>query len=258
MKRLRVIPVLSILDSKLVKTTKFKKAKYIGDPLNAIKIFNDKEVDELIITDIRASKNGVEPNFNLIAAMSAECFMPLAYGGGVSTFEQAQKLFKLGIEKLVLNTALHSNPNLIRQISEHYGSQSVVVSMDIRTSVFGKRQLFVKSGTVKVKHSISSYIEYVEELGAGEIFVNNIDRDGTFLGFDVELVKSLTIRSKLPIIGCGGLDCINNILDLFNNAHANAAAGGAFFIYANNNPNSILITYPKQEVLIDKVFRKLK
>ena len=180
----RVIPVLLLKNNGLVKTIRFKEPKYVGDPINAIKIFNEKEVDELILLDIIASKENKEPNYKFIEQIASECFMPVAYGGGVKTFEQAQRIFASGIEKICLQTSAIENPQLIQQLAEHFGSQSVVVSLDIKKNWLGKYELYLASHEKTVAAGWKEHLKAVVQSGAGEIVLNSVDKDGTLSGPD--------------------------------------------------------------------------
>lgn len=241
MNRARVIPVLSLMGNKLVKTVKFKNPNYIGDPLNAIKIFNDKRVDELIVLDIEASKQKKEPNYKLLYEMAGEAFMPLGYGGGIKTLEQAKKIFALGIEKVVLNSVTIDNPNVITQIAQIYGVQSVVLSLDVKKNLFGKQWPHFISGKQNIKEDIVAFASRMIDLGVGEIIVQDIDRDGTFAGYNMELINQLK-HLPVPIVpmgGCNGIEDMKNALI----QGASAVAAASTFVYRNNNPQSILINY---------------
>lgn len=243
----RVIPVLLLKNNGLVKTTRFKEPKYVGDPINAIKIFNDKEVDELMLLDIMASKEKREPNFALIEQIAGECFMPLAYGGGITTFEQAQKLFSLGIEKVCIQSSAIENPDLITELAEHYGSQSIVVSIDIKKSWLGKYELYHASKAKSLSLNWKNYLIEVIEAGAGELVLNAVDKDGTLSGPDLELIKTATSLSKVPLVALGGVASLSDIKAAIN-AGASAVAAGAFFVYHGPH-RAVLITYPKQDEL---------
>jgi imidazole glycerol-phosphate synthase subunit HisF len=241
MNRLRIIPVLTIMGNRLVKTVKFKNPNYIGDPLNAIKIFNEKKVDELIVLDIEASKNKKEPNYKLIFEMAGEAFMPLGYGGGIKNLEQAKRIFGLGIEK-VLNSVLYDTPELITQIANIYGAQSVVVSLDFKKNIFGKTKVYFYSGKESINKEIKVFAKEMIDLGAGEIIFHDIDREGTFAGYNLMILnelKSLTV----PIVAMGGCTGVANMQEAFEHG-ANATAAGSVFIYRNNDTKSILINYP--------------
>jgi len=244
-KNIRIIPVLSIIDNKLVNTCQFKRPHYIGDPINAIKIFNDKEVDEIIITDIRASKDNKKPNFQLIKEMASECFIPLAYGGGINSYDDASKIFNAGIEKVILNTALLKSPRLITEIADTYGSQSVVCSIDVFKNIFGKISLKHVSGTKRNSTNLEQYIQKLINLGAGELFINNIHHEGTFRGYDIELLKLIEKNVNIPIITYGGYRDLSDIVKVINHTSIKAFAASSAFIYRNNNRKSILINYPE-------------
>jgi cyclase len=231
------------MGNRLVKTVKFKNPNYIGDPLNAIKIFNEKKVDELVILDIEASKLNKEPNYKLIYEMAGEAFMPLGYGGGIKTLEQAKKIFGLGIEKVVLNSVLLENPKVITEIANIYGAQSVVMSLDFKKNIFGKLRPHFNSGKEYTKKDIKSFALEMIELGIGEIFLQDIEKDGTFTGYNLEMIAELKNLS-VPIVSIGGCNSTNNIKEAINRG-ANAVAAGSLFVYRNNDPKSILINYPK-------------
>lgn len=243
MSRTRIIPVLTIMGNRLVKTVKFKNPNYIGDPLNAIKIFNEKKVDELVILDIEASKQNKEPSYKLIYEMAGEAFMPLGYGGGIKTLDQAKKIFALGIEKVVLNSVLLENPNLITQIANIYGAQSVVLSLDFKKNILGKLRPHFYSGKEYVKKDIQTFALEMIDLGIGEIILQDIDKDGTFGGYNLEMISELKNLS-IPIVAMGGCSSVNNMKEAISNG-ANAIAAGSLFVYRNNDPKSILINYPK-------------
>lgn len=243
----RVIPVLLLKNNGLVKTTKFKEPKYVGDPINAIKIFNEKEVDELMLLDIQASKEHREPNFALIEQIAGECFMPLAYGGGISTFEQAKRLFSLGIEKVCLQSSAILNPSLITKLAEHYGSQSVVVSVDIKKNWLGKYEVFHASTSKAVALNWKEFVIQVIDAGAGELVLNAVDKDGTLSGPDLELIKAASTLSKVPLVAIGGVSSLLDIKAVID-AGASAVAAGAYFVYHGPH-RAVLITYPKQDEL---------
>ena len=243
MSRTRIIPVLSIMGNRLVKTVKFKKPNYIGDPLNAIKIFNEKQVDELLILDIEASKQNKEPNYKLIYEMAGEAFMPLGYGGGIKTLEQAEKIFALGIEKVVLNSVLFENPKIITQIANIYGSQSVVLSLDFKKNILGKLRPHFYSGKEYIKKEINAFALEMIDLGIGEIILQDIEKDGTFGGYNLEMFAELKNLS-IPIVAMGGCNSLNNMKEAISRG-ADAIAAGSLFVYRNNDPKSILINYPQ-------------
>lgn len=243
MSRTRIIPVLTIMGNRLVKTVKFKNPNYIGDPLNAIKIFNEKKVDELIILDIEASKQNKEPNYKLIYEMAGEAFMPLGYGGGIKTLDQAKKIFALGIEKVVLNSILYENPKVITQIANIYGSQSVVMSLDFKKTILGKLKPHFFSGKVNLNREIKAFALEMIDLGVGEIILQDIEKDGTFGGYNINMISEFKSLS-IPVVAMGGCNSIDNMKEAITSG-ANAIAAGSLFVYRNNDPKSILINYPK-------------
>jgi cyclase len=249
-KRIRVIPVLSIDNGQLVKTIKFKNPNYLGDPINAIKILNDKSVDEVAVVDIRASYRNKEPDYNLIAEMAGECFMPLAYGGGVTTFAMAKKIFELGVEKIIINTANQNDFSLVKEIAATYGDQSVVGSLDIGESFFKKKQLKFNSGTQKSKAEIVDFAVEMTQNGVGEILINSIDRDGTFKGYDVDLIREIAQKVSVPVVAYGGASSISDFVEVVSKGKASAVAASSMFVYKNNNTESILNIYTKQTQLI--------
>lgn len=256
MRRVRVIPVLTIDEQSLVKTVKFRKPNYLGDPINAIKIFNDKEVDEIAVLDISASPKKREPHFKLIEEMASECFMPMAYGGGITSLGQIKQLFSLGVEKIILNSVLLENEKLIAQAAELYGSQSVLVSLDIKKSLIGPPKACFCSGEKSAKGSLVEMARKYESMGAGELILHNIDRDGTFMGLDHPLIKTISSALRIPLIACGGVNSAEDILEGIRSG-ASAIAAGSFFVYRNNDTKSILISYPSQKELTDKIYSKL-
>jgi cyclase len=247
----RVIPALLLRNGGLVKTTQFKNPKYVGDPINAIHIFNEKEVDELIVLDIMASKDRCEPNYALIEQFAGECFMPLAYGGGIRNVAQARQLFSLGVEKICLQTAALENPNLINELANQFGSQSVVVSIDLKKNWLGKPKLF-KSGSGKLTNTV--WIDVLRSLvsaGAGEVLLNAVDKDGTLTGPDLSLIEQASSAVDVPLIALGGVCSLADIKACVA-AGASAVAAGSFFVYHGPH-RAVLITYPKYQEL-EKLF----
>lgn len=244
----RVIPCLLINNRGLYKTVKFKDPVYVGDPANALKIFNEKEVDELVILDITASKEKKKPNFKLLNELASECFMPLCYGGGISELDEIKALFNLGIEKISLNTITFSKPELISEAAKIYGSQSIVASVDVKKSLLGKYQVYINSGTINTKKDPVEYAKYLYNLGAGEIFLNSIDRDGTMSGYDIELIKKVSESVPVPLIACGGAGQIDDFSKAINLGGASAVSAGSFFVFHGKH-RAVLITYPTKDEL---------
>jgi cyclase len=253
MLRTRVIPVLLLKGTGLVKTVKFKNEKYIGDPRNAVKIFNDKEVDELIFLDIEASKKKRKPNFKLIEEITSECFVPLGYGGGITSIEEIRKLFTIGIEKVILNSSFLSNPNLVREASSLFGSQSIVVSIDVKKNIFKRNIVYNAANKKNTKYLPLEIALKAQEYGAGEVFLNIVDRDGTFLGYDIDLCKKISERLTIPTIICGGAQSLNDFKDAVVEGRASAVAAGSFFVYHQKH-KAVLINYPEYQEL-EKLFK---
>lgn len=252
MRRIRVIPVLLIQDGGLVKSVRFKQYTYVGDPINAVKIFNDKEVDEIVILDIEATKNQSGPDFKRIKEIASEAFVPLAYGGGITKIDEVRQLFYLGVEKVVLNTQAYQNPALLTEAASLVGSQSVVASVDVKKNWLGQYKVYVKNGG---QNTGKNPVEYVQELvnaGAGEIFLNSIDKDGTYNGFDLDLIKQVCSTVNVPVIACGGASIIEDFQSAIK-AGASAVAAGSMFVFQRPH-RAVLISYPSQKELEDKLF----
>lgn len=244
----RVIPCLLLKGAGLVKTKKFKNPKYVGDPINAVKIFNDKEVDELIFLDISATPENKSPNFKLISEIASEAFMPFGYGGGITKIEEIVKLFNIGVEKVILNTVAYSNPQLITEASKIFGNQSIVVSMDIKTNLLNKKIVHINCGTRKIKINPIDYVKEIEQFGAGEIIVNSIDNDGTMAGYDIELIRGIAEAVNIPIVASGGAGKLQDFSEAIKLGKADAVAAGSMFVF-NGVHRAVLISYPKYEKL---------
>jgi cyclase len=243
----RVIPALLLHNGGLVKTLKFKSPKYVGDPINAIRIFNEKQVDELLVLDIKASKIGVEPNYALIEEFAGECFMPLAYGGGVTNVEQAARLFGLGVEKICLQTAALKDFSLVNRLAERFGSQSVMVSVDVKRNWLGKAQVFSAAGGKARSEPWLELARRLVDCGAGEVLLNAVDRDGTLAGPDLELIREAAVALPVPLIAVGGVSSLADIKAVVE-VGASAVAAGAFFVFHGPH-RAVLITYPKYQEL---------
>jgi cyclase len=243
----RVIPCLLLRNEGLVKTNRFRDPKYVGDPINAIRIFNDKEVDELMVIDINATKEGKEPQYHLIEQFAGECFMPLCYGGGVSTVEQAHRLFSLGVEKICLQTAALENPALIGEIAARFGSQSVLVSIDVKKNWLGKRQVYASARHKSLSIPLPELLKQMVDAGAGEIVLNSVDQDGVMNGMDLELIREVSALLSVPLIAVGGVGSLEDIRRGIE-AGASAVAAGAFFVFHGPH-KAVLITYPKYSQL---------
>jgi imidazole glycerol-phosphate synthase subunit HisF len=248
--RPRLIPCLSIQDRGLVKTTKFTNPRYLGDPINAVKIFNGKGVDELCVLDITASSENRDPDFEYLKDIASEAFMPLSYGGGITNINQIEKLFYIGFEKVIINTSFIRNPDLIKEAVGLAGSQSIVVSIDVKTEFFGRRSCYINDGLTKVKENPITLAKKAEELGAGEILLNSINNDGVMKGYDVDLVKDVTEVVSIPVIACGGAKDINDFKTVIEKGGAHAAAAGSMFVYYGGQ-KAVLITSPEEKELIN-------
>lgn len=246
----RVIPCLLLSQGRggLVKTIKFANPKYVGDAINAIRIFNDKEVDELIVLDIDATREGRGPDFEAIEELAGECFMPLCYGGGIHSVEDALRLFNLGVEKVALQTAAARDPSLIRAIADHAGQQAVVVSIDVKRSWTGKRMLHSYVGKAP-NGDWQEAIRRAVEFGAGEILLNDVDREGTLSGPDLDLIRQASRAADVPLIASGGIASLSDMKSA-TDAGASAVAAGAYFVFHGPH-RAVLITYPRYEELRD-------
>jgi cyclase len=238
----RIIPVLLLHKGGLYKTKQFKKPSYVGDPINAVRIFNEKQVDELMILDIDCSVNNSAPNYELIEEIASEAFMPVAYGGGVNSLGIAKKLFGLGIEKVVFNTILQHNTTLIQQIGDIYGAQAVVACIDFKKNLFGKTNAYFKSGSTKADQSIPQLAKLYEAAGAGELLLNDIDREGSYSGYNLTMLKELVSIVKIPVVVSGGASQ-NSDFKAAASCGASGMAAGSMFIYQRPH-NAVLISYP--------------
>jgi cyclase len=245
MLRPRIIPSLLIHDNGLVKTVNFKKPKYVGDPINAVKIFNEKAVDELAIFDIDATVLGKEPNYSLIERLASQSMMPLCYGGGVKTVEQAQRIFSLGIEKIALSSAVIRNPQLITQIADRVGSQSVIVVLDVKKRLLGGYEVYTHNGRKATGVNPFNFVEEAQKLGAGEIVINSIDRDGVMKGYDLELIAKIREKISLPMTVLGGAGSLKDIETVIDKHGVIGVAAGSLFVFKGPY-KAVLINYPTQ------------
>lgn len=247
MLRHRAIPCLLLKGDGLVKTVKFRQPKYVGDPINAVKLFNDLEVDELCLLDITATAQGREPDFERIHAIAGEAFMPVAYGGGVTSVSQARRLFQIGIEKVIVTSAAPQRPELISELAAEFGSQSVVVGLDVKRNWFGRAILRACGGSQRTGRDPVRFAVEAQERGAGELLINSIDRDGTQQGYDLELIQSIASAVSIPVIACGGAGTVAD-LGKATRAGASAAAAGSLFVFTGPH-RAVLINYPSQDEL---------
>jgi cyclase len=248
MLKTRVMPCLLLRNGALVKTIKFDKFNYIGDPINAVRIYNEKEVDELIFLDITATLEKRKPNFKLVSEIASECFMPLAYGGGVRTIEDLMELFKIGVEKVVINSYAAENSEFITEAANLFGSQSIIVSIDLKKNSLGQYQVYTNSGKKKTDFHPVEYAIRMQEKGAGEIFLTSIDRDGTWEGYDIDLIRQITEDISIPVIASGGAGKIDDLLKAVQVGGASAVAAGSMFVYQGKDLG-VLIKFPQKSEL---------
>ena len=255
MKRIRVIPVLLIHNRGLVKSVKFKDYKYVGDPINAVRIFNDKEVDELAILDIDASAENRVPDIDRIEEIVSEAFMPIAYGGGITTTDQAKKILSAGVEKLILNRSAVKNPVLVSEIAKQFGSQSVVVSIDYKKNLFGRQGVYIENGKTNSGLDPLTFARLMEEAGAGEIMLNSIERDGSFSGYDLEMIEKISRSINIPMIAVGGAASLSDFKEAVQHG-ASAVSAGSMFVFQRPH-RAVLISYPSQQELETQVYEGL-
>ena len=243
----RIMPCLLLKDKTLVKTIQFSQPKYIGDPINTVRIYNEMEVDELIFLDVTATIENRQPSFEVIKEIATECFMPFTYGGGIRDIDTIKQIFNLGVEKIVINSYAIENPQIITRAAEQFGSQSILVSIDVKRDSVGNYRVFTHSGTRDTSYDPVVYAKMVEELGAGEIFLNSIDNDGVMEGFDTRLIHSVSQAVNIPLIACGGAGRYEDIPQAVD-AGASAVAAGSMFVY-QGKLHSVLINYPYSDEL---------
>jgi imidazole glycerol-phosphate synthase subunit HisF len=242
----RIIPCLLIKNGGLVKTIKFSDPKYVGDPINAVKIFNEKEVDELIVLDIDATIENREPNYNMIKNLATECRMPLCYGGGVKAVDQVEKIISLGVEKVALSSAVWNNPEIVKQASQVVGNQSIVVVMDVKKSRFlGKYEIRTHNGKKKAEMHPVDFALQVQKLGAGEIVINSIDNDGVMKGYDHDIVEKIREVINIPMTVLGGAGSLVDIKSLLNKFGIIGASAGSLFVFKGKY-RAVLINYPSK------------
>jgi len=242
--RPRIIPCLLIHEGGLVKTVGFKDPKYVGDPINAVKIFNEKEADELIVVDMDATVNGVEPDYKAIEYMALECRMPLCYGGGVHSVEQAKRIIGLGVEKVSISAAAVARPELVSEIAAEVGRQSVVVVIDAKKKLLGGWEVVTRNAGARTKLDALDFAAQVAELGAGEIVMNSVDLDGKMTGYDLDLARRLRKRVKIPMTMLGGAGKLEHLAELFDACGVVGAAAGSLFVFKGKY-RAVLINYPK-------------
>jgi cyclase len=248
MLRTRIIPCLQLIDQALVKTVKFGKFKYIGDPINTVRIFNELEVDELCFLDIRATVEKRQPNLKILKEIASECFMPLSYGGGIKDAETAKQILSIGFEKIVINSAAIENPKLITELARHSGNQSVIVSIDVKKLRWGSYSVYSHDGTTKTKLNPLEWSKQAEEAGAGELLLTSMDQDGTWKGFDIDIIRKISDIVSIPVIANGGAGCISDIGSVIKEAKVSAVALGSMVVYQQKGMG-VLVNFPDKESL---------
>ncbi len=261
MLRPRIIPCLLVHDGGLVKTVKFSDPTYVGDPINAVRIFNEKEADELMVIDIDATVNGSEPDYKMITDLAVECRMPLCYGGGVNNADQARHIISIGVEKVAISSAAVASPDCISVISNAVGRQSVVVVIDVKKRKFSNvHDVYIRNGKEKTGLTALDFAETMQKAGAGEIVINSVERDGTMQGYDLALAKQLRERVNIPITFLGGASSLDNIVQLVDTVGPCGAAAGSLFVFKGKY-RAVLINYPdpekKENLLCHSEFKPL-
>lgn len=255
MRRVRVIPVLLLQQRGLYKTVKFSRPAYIGDPVNAVKIFNEKEVDEILVLDIHASRHHGLPDYSKIEEIAGEAFMPMGYGGGIRSVEDIRRTIFCGYEKVVLNSAAAQNPDLVKEGAALLGSQSIVVCIDYKKNWLGRPRVYAHGGTQDIGKHPADFARNMEDLGAGEIILQSMDRDGTFTGYDLEMIHQVSSSVTIPLVACGGASSIDDFVFAIQ-AGASAIAAGSMFVY-RSTMRGVLLNYPSSEELANKLYSKV-
>jgi cyclase len=245
--RHRIIPVLTIDERRLVKTVRFREPRYLGDPLNAVRLFNEKEVDEIVILDIGATRRSRAPDFSFIGDLASECFMPMAYGGGIASLDHVSRVLSLGVEKVVMNTAAVEKPEVVSAAATIYGSQAVIGSIDVRRRWTGKTEGVTHSGTKSTKKGPVELARAMEQAGAGELLVTSIEHDGQMQGYDLDLIRQVAAAVAIPVIACGGAGNLDDIRLAVRDAGASAASAGSLFVYQGKH-RAVLVNFPAQDV----------
>ena len=244
----RLIPVLLLKGKGLVKTINFKDPRYIGEPINAVKIFNDLKADELVFLDINATKELRSISYELVRDIGDEAFMPFAVGGGIKNMKQIEKMLQAGAEKIVINSEAIRNPEFIAEASKTFGSQSIVISIDVKKSIFNKYSVWIDSGTKNTNKNPVELAKAYCDLGAGELLVNSINNDGMMNGYDIKLIKNISSLIEIPVIACGGAGNLSHMKDCFLEGQAHSLAAGSMFIY-HGPRKAVLLNYPNKEEL---------
>lgn len=241
--RPRIIPVLLLRGQGLVKSVEFRNHRYIGDPINAVKIFNDLKADELVFLDILASKEKRTISLDFVKKVGEEANMPFAVGGGINSIQGIQEIIGAGAEKVIINTQAARNPEFIRQAAEAFGSSTIVVCIDVKKKLFGKEKTWILNGSESTGYSPEEFAKMAEEKGAGEIIIQSIERDGRMIGYDIDLIRSISENIKIPVVALGGAGKMNDLREAFKKGFANGLAAGSIFVY-HGTRNGILINYP--------------
>lgn len=244
----RVIPCLLIHNGGLYKTTKFKKPNYIGDPINAVKLFNEKQASELIVIDIDASVKNHYPNFKLIEEIASEAFMPICYGGGVKNIEHMQRIFSSGIEKISVSSLLFEDLEMVKKAVKKFGSSSIVATIDTKKTLFKKQRAYIYNGKKKLPYTIDEVINLLQDSNVGELVVNSIDNDGTMGGYDLNLIQYISKQMNIPVVALGGAGSLDDIIKVIKKGGASAASAGSLFVY-HGPRKGVLINYPNEEKL---------
>lgn len=249
MHKVRVIPVLLLRDFGLEKSIRFREPKYVGCPINAARVFNGHNVDELILLDIVATKEDRGPQLDVVRQIASESFMPFTVGGGLRDVDGMWALLKAGADRVVINSAAVARPELVRDAAERFGSQCVVVSLDVRKDNNDVYEVWTQAGTKPTGLNPVALAVHMQEMGAGEVFLTSIDRDGTMEGYDLDLVRRVADALTIPVIACGGAGSVSHLAEAAYEGHADAVAAGAFFLFYGRR-RTVLITYPKDEELL--------
>lgn len=251
--RPRVIPVLLLRNSGLVKSVKFKNHRYIGDPINAVKIFNDLKADELAFLDIDATKDGRLISLDFVKKVGDEANMPFGVGGGIKTIEDIRRILNAGAEKVILNTTAVKDPSFIKKAAEYFGSSTIVVCIDVKKNLFGKPTVVYENARRRSKYNPFEFAQLIEKFGAGEIIIQSVDRDGTYEGYDHELIRNVSENVTIPVVALGGVRSFQDFRKAFKSSYASAVAAGSIFVY-HGPRKAVLISYPTRSE-IDKIFR---
>lgn len=247
MYRPRVIPCLLLRGNGLVKTRRFRDPVYVGDPVNAVRIFSEKEADEIVVLDIDASREGREPNYELVAEIAGEAFMPVAYGGGVRTLGQMRRLIRSGVEKVVVNSAAVESTSVLSEGAAVFGSQAIVAGIDVKRTLLGGYRVVAKSSTVEARVGLDEHLARLVAAGAGEIFLNSVDRDGMMGGYDLDLIRKVALRVTVPVVACGGAGKLEHLSEAIRDGGASAVAAGSLFVFHGKH-RAVLINYPKEAI----------